>query len=210
VAATTLPLQQIKGVGTISGNQFRVSPPYQVASGQTIAAGDVVTFAAGVASVSASPVPAANTVAGVSLHGAKQGTAWYLVPLDGSGSPQQEDTGGTFGGTFMSASSLMGSLEGLGVHVMDANPDTIFQATLVQAIALSQIGVQVGLVKNSGVWQADTSQATKTALIIGIPNFVGVLYPAGPVNPIPTTGVTGDLNYPVWIQFLPTATLLGI
>ncbi len=210
MAATTLPLQQIKYAGTISGNQ-PMAQIYVPASAANPASGDIIVSSSGLAAVSATPVPAANTVLGIAMHGVKQGTAWYLVPLDGSGSPQQEDTGGTYGGTFMGMSQLMGSAEGIGVHVILANPDTIFQVTLVQPIGLSALGLQVGLVKNSGVWQADTTQATKSALIVNIPSFVGQLYQAGQVNPIPNTfNTTGDTNYPVWVQFLPTATALGI
>jgi hypothetical protein len=214
--ASTLPKRQLRYAGTISGNQPLVRA-IMPATGATIHAGDVVVSSAGLAAVSATPVPAANTVLGLSMHGVLQGTSWYLVPEDLSGGQvlQQEDTGGTFGGTFMGMSSLLGSPEGLADHIIVANQDTLFWIVLVQAIALSQLGVSVGITQDATtkVWQADTTQATKSATIVAIPNYSGQLEIIGgvatPYNPIPTLGVTGDLNYPVVVRFLPAATALA-
>lgn len=213
MAASTLPLQQIRYAGTISGNQ-PMAGVVDIASGQTVHAGDIVVSSAGKAAVSATPVPTGNTVLGVSMHGAKQGTAWYLVPEDGSGTLQQEDTGGTFGGTFMGASNLLGSLEGTGVHYIIANQDTLFWITYKEPIGLDQLGVQVQIVQDATtkVWRAD-SGGTAVAQIVGIPNYVGQLYvitgTTTPVNTIPAVGGaggTGDVNYPVIIRFLTSAT----
>lgn len=215
MAASALPLQQIKYAGTISGNQPLVRT-YPVNTGATIHAGDLVVLTAGNAAVSATPAPTGNTILGVAIHGAKQGTAWYLVPEDNSATLQQEDTGGTYGGTFMGASQLLGSIEGIGVHVVIANRDTLFYAVYKEPIGFDQVGIQVQLVQDSTtkVWYVD-SGGTATAQIVAIPNFVGQEYvitgTVTPVNPIPATGGaggTGDTNYPVIIQFLASATAI--
>lgn len=209
--ATVHPLRQIKFGGTISGNapQARVYGP---ASGATIHAGDVVVSSAGLAAVSATTVPASNTVLGVALHGTKQGTAWYLVPEDGSGTLQQEDTGGTFGGTFMGGSNLLGSQEGTGVHVVIANSDNLFQVVLKESISYDRLGVQVGIVQDAttGVWYADTTSSTKSAFIVDIVNLTGQVDTAGVFNPIPnTSGGGGDTYWPVLVSWMEAAMILA-
>ena len=218
MAATTLPQQQIKPIGTISGNQYQVNV-FNVDESTTIAAGDVVISATGetgTVEVAASPVAAAATVVGVALHGAKSTStdgqaSWYLVPEDGSATLHQEDTGGTFGGTFMGTANLLGSMEGGGIHVAIANRDTIFQAVLTNPIALTYLGAKAGLVQDGAtfVWVVDGASTTQVVQIVGIPNYIGALYPAGPVNPVPITGTAGDLYYPVWVQFLDAVQFLG-
>lgn len=216
MAASVLPLQQIKYAGTISGNS-PLTRTFSPASGATIHAGDVVVNSSGNAAVSATPVPTGNTVIGVAMHGVKQGTAWYLVPEDGSGTLQQEDTGGTYGGTFMGGSQLLGSIEGTGVHTIVANQDTLFFAVYKEPIGLDQVGVMVQMVQDptTKVWYVD-SGGTAVAEIVDIPNFVGQNYvitgTVTPVNTIPAvggSGGTGDTYYPVIIRFLSTATFLS-
>ena len=208
--ATTFALRQMKFAGTISGNAPQAQV-YQPTAAATIHAGDVTVFSSGTISVSATPVPASNTVAGLAFHGAMQGTPWYLVNEDlSSGSVlQQEDTGGTFGGTFMAVGSLLSSNEGLGVHIIQAVADNLFMCPLKQAIGYSAVGVQVGIVQDATtkVWYADSTQATKSAIIVMIPNFAGTLWPEGPANPIPALfNTTGDLNAPVIIRWLAAAS----
>jgi hypothetical protein len=220
MAASTLPQQQAKPIGTISGNQYRVDT-FIVDDNVTLHAGDIAISATGetgLLDVAASPVAAAATVVGVCLHGLKSGTGadpaypgWYLVPEDNSATLQQEDTGGTFGGTFMGIGNLMGSIEGQGMHVAIANRDNIFQLVLTNPIALTYLGKQVGVVQDgtTKVWVIDGASTTAVMQFIGIPNFIGTLYGTVPVNPIPVTGTTGDLYYPVWAQFLDAVSFFG-
>jgi len=208
--ATTFAYRQMKFAGTISGNAPQ-SQVYLPNSGQTIHAGDVVVFSGGQLSVSATPVPAANTVAGLAFHGTMQGTPWYLVneDLSGGATLQQEDTGGTFGGTFMASGSLLSSNEGIGAHIVQAVADNLFMCALLQPIGYSVVGTQVGIVQDATtkVWYADTTQATKSAIVVMVPNFAGVLYPEGPANPIPALfNTTGDVHAWVIIRWLAAAS----
>lgn len=212
--ASTLPLFQIRYAGTISGNQPLVRA-YSPASGATIHAGDIVVSSSGLAAVSATPVPTGNTVLGVAMHGVKQGTSWYLVPEDGTATLQQEDTGGTFGGTFMGSAQLLGSVEGIAAHVIVANQDTLFILPYVPAISLAVLGTQVQIQQDgtTKVWEAN-SGGTATAEIVAIPNYVGQAFVASggtltAYNPIPASGGTGDVNYPVIIRFLTSATAVA-
>lgn len=216
--ATTLPQMQPKPIGTISGNQYQIQAML-LDDNVTLHAGDIAISATGetgLLDVAASPVAAAATVVGVCLHGVAVASGatypgWYLVPEDGSGTLQQEDTGGTFGGTFMGLANLMGSVEGQAMHIAIANRDTVFQLVLTNPIALTYLGKSVGVVQDGStkVWVIDGASTTAVMQIIAIPNYVGALYPAGPVNPLVVTGTTGDLYYPVWAQFLDAVQFFG-
>lgn len=216
--ASTLPQMQPKPIGTISGNQYRVETML-LDDNVTLHAGDIAisaTSETGLLDIAASPVAAAATVVGVCLHGVSVASGatypgWYLVPEDGSGTLQQEDTGGTFGGTFMGIANLMGSIEGQGMHIAIANRDTVFQLVLTNPIALTYLGKSVGVVQDTvtKVWVIDGASTTAVMQIIGIPNFIGALYGSTPVNPVQITGTSGDLYYPVWAQFLDAVQFFG-
>lgn len=184
----TLARRQIAVVGTVSGNQPGVRV-YEPVASLTIAAGNIVVENAGKFDLSATPVPAADTVLGVVMHDVKQGTAWHL-----GDATVQEATGGTFGGTFMGASNLLGSVEGIGGHVASASDDNIFEIGVDSALALADLGAQVQLELLTAIWEANIAGATKSAVIIALPNY--------------EEQAIGDTNARVWVQFLPAASLL--
>lgn len=184
-----LTKRQPVAAGTISGNQPQVRA-YEVDTGVTIRAGQVLVEASGKAALAVAAFTA-DTIMGVALHDAKQGTPWYL----GAEPPAQEDTGGTFGGTFMGASDLLGSIEGIGVHVALANDDTIFEFSLDDALALANIGALVELVVASGIFTVTTTLGANAdfGLIVGIPNYPGQ--------------AIGDTNARVFVQVLSSASM---
>ncbi len=183
-----LTKKQIRVVGSVSGNQPQVRV-YEVNAGQVLRTGDIVVENAGKVDKAAATVLANDLVLGVALHAADPAAAdgWYLGNL-----AQQENSGGTFGGTFSGSSDLLGSIENIGVHVALANADNIFEVGLDTALALAQLGAQVQLGLASGIWSADDTGATKTAVIVAIPNYPGQ--------------AIGDTNARVWIQFLAAAS----
>lgn len=181
----TLAVKKVVVAGSLTDSQPLVMV-FGVDATQTIQGGDLVEDADSdnLAEKSRSPATDAKLILGFAIHDAKQGTDWLLGAGETGG-----NFGGTFGGTFMGSSGLLKSIEGIGVHVVLADPNTIFEVTLSGAFALADIGAQVGLVEGaSGYWLADKAQTAKQAIIVG--------YPGGPDK-----GVPGDTNARVFIRF---------
>lgn len=182
--------RQPTAAGTISGNQPQVRA-YEIHTAITLRAGQVLVENAGRADLAVAAFTA-ETIMGIALHDGKQGTEWYL----GASVPAQEDTGGTYGGTFMGGlSDLVGSIEGVGMHVALANDDTIFEFSLDEALALADIGAIVELEVNSGIFSVSTAvgAAIDFGLIVGIPNYPGQ--------------AIGDTNARVFVQVLASASM---
>lgn len=181
--------RQPAAVETISGNQPQMRA-YEVHTAITLRAGQVLVENAGRADLAVAAFTA-DTIMGIAAHDAKQGTAWYLGADPGA----QEDTGGTYGGTFMGASDLLGSIEGIGVHVHLANDDTIFEFSLDEALALADIGAIVELEVNSGIFSVSTAlgAAIDFGIIVKIPNYPGQ--------------AIGDTNARVGVQVLSSASM---
>jgi len=189
----TIPIRKVNPAGTISGNQFRVIV-YPLETAAVIQGGDLVSDedTNGLAAKATSPAVATKKLLGFALHDTKEGTPWLLGAGQTGG-----DFGGTFGGTFMGSNNLLRSIEGVGVHILAADPDNIFEINLSGTFSLSQIGAQVGLVEDaSGFWKADAGQVNKVAVVVG--------YPRGPND-----GVPGDTNARVFIRFLSSVYLLN-
>lgn len=183
-----LTRRQPKAVGTISGNQWAVGV-YEVTAGQVLRRGSVVIEASGKASLAAAAFTA-DTILGVAQHNADPASAWYL------GASSQEDSGGTFGGDFMGASDLLGSVAGIGVSVALANADTLFEFCMDEALQLADLGAVVELQLNSGIFSVDRTLngAENFGTIVAIPNYPGV--------------AIGDTNAPVHVIILASASVL--
>lgn len=188
----TLIKRPVRAVGTISGNQPQMRV-YDLASGVDLYAGDLVRSLGGALERAASPVAVNNTLLGLLVHDAKQGTPWYL-----GSSAVNAGRGGTYGGTFMGRNHLLRSIDGIGGRVALANDDTIFEISEEQALGISLLGDAVTVLRDTtgadaNIWYSNSADATaESAIIIAIPSLVGQ--------------AIGDTFARVWIQFLPDAS----
>lgn len=192
----TLVKKPARVVGTISGNQPQVRV-MALDADDDLYGGDFVkkesSTDADIARA-ASPIAADDLLVGLLLHDAKQAEPQWA----GAGAANTYG-GGTFGGTFMGAADLMGSIEGTGGHVALANADNIFQLTSDAALATTDIGELVGVVRDTSgsdanIWEVDEDSSTNSAVIVAIPNYPGVV-------------IGTDVNAPVWIMFLAAASV---
>jgi len=187
--------------GTISGNSPAVRL-VKAAASATINGGDLLVGSGAnvldTVAVSATPATTTKDKAGFAIHGVKDGTAWYLNDAAPGGTQPEGGFGGTFGGTFMDSSKLLRSIEGIGTHVLLADPDNVFEITLAGTFALNQVGLPAGITQDATTkfWQADTAQANKVCTVIG--------FPGGP-----NKGVVADITVRVWIRFLNSVYILG-
>lgn len=196
----TLTKKPARVVSSISGNQPQVRV-YRVDAAVELFGGDFVAQASatdGDLVRAATPIAADDLLLGLLLHAVKEGTGWHLKDKP----DVNTYGGGTFGGTFMGATNLLGSLEGIGGHVALANADSIFElgADSAAGSAAEVVGEQVGVIRDvagddANIWEVDEDSATNSAVIVAIPN-----YP----DEVPGT----DLNARVWIQFIAAASAL--
>lgn len=192
----TLVKKPARVVGTISGNQPQVRV-MALDADDDLYGGDFVKKESSTdadLARAATPIAADDLLVGLLLHDTKQASATWA-------GAEQANTygGGTFGGTFMGAAKLLGSIEGTGGHVALANDDSIFQLTSDDVLATTDVGELVGVVRDTAgsdanIWEVDENSGTESARIVAIPNYPGVV-------------IGTDVNAPVWIMFIAAASL---